>query len=190
LAGDEFDVNMLHSEPCNEENVDEDDEASSNDNKEESNEALVGTSGEGNDSIVPQNADEDDEAASTDNVEENNDTPVGIGGEGNDSFVPQLFVHVSRIDWTLYYTEEELKALKLKRIKLHEFPNHKDKSGIGSTICDSALVSKEGNPRIMDEVIKKGQFFESLEAVQLFFQDYVVWHHRSFYVVKSNKALR
>jgi hypothetical protein len=76
----------------------------------------------------------------------------------NDSTVPQSLVHVcdvttcSHIDWTLYYTEEELGALKLKHINLHEFANHKDISGIGSAVCDSALMSEEGNPRIMDEV--------------------------------------
>jgi hypothetical protein len=53
LANDEVDVNILDNEPCNEENVDEDDEALSNDNEEESNEALVGTSVKGNDSLVP-----------------------------------------------------------------------------------------------------------------------------------------
>jgi hypothetical protein len=54
LASNEFNVNTLDNEPCNEENVDEDDEASRSDNKEESNEALVGTCGEGNDSLMPQ----------------------------------------------------------------------------------------------------------------------------------------
>jgi hypothetical protein len=203
LANNEFDVNILDNEPSNEENIDEDDEASSSENKEESNEALVGTSVEGNDSLVPQNGDEDDEAsssddkekgnealigtcvegndslvihslvpqnvgeddevASTNNEEETNDTPFDIGGEGNDSFVPG-----SHIDLTLYYTEEELRALKLKHIKLHEVPNHKDKSGIDSTVCNNALVFEEGNPRVMDEVIKKGQLLESLKVMKFF----------------------
>jgi hypothetical protein len=63
----------------NEENVDKDDEASSTDNKDESNEALIGTSGEGNDSLVPQNVDEDDEASSTDNEEESKKAVIGTG---------------------------------------------------------------------------------------------------------------
>jgi hypothetical protein len=52
LANDEFDVIILDNELCNEENVDEYDEVSSNDNKEESNEALVGIGVEGNDSLA------------------------------------------------------------------------------------------------------------------------------------------
>jgi hypothetical protein len=32
----------------------------------------------------------------------------------------------SRIDWRLYYTEEKLRALKSKHIKLLEYQNHKD----------------------------------------------------------------
>jgi hypothetical protein len=168
LASDEFDVNILDNEHCNEENIDEYDEASSSDNEEESNEALVGTGGEGNDSLVPQNVDEDDEAASTDNEEESNEALVDIGGEGNDSFVPQFVVHVSRIDLMLYYTYEELRTLKLKHINLHESPNHKDINDIGTAVCNSALVSEEGNPRITDEAIKKGQLFESLDVVEFF----------------------
>jgi hypothetical protein len=106
FASDEFDANTLDKELSNEQNIDEEDEASSTDNEEERNEALVGT-----------------------------------GGKGNDSTVPQSLLHVSdvptcsRIDWTLYYTEDELRALKLKQINLREFPNHKDISGIGLVKC-------------------------------------------------------
>jgi hypothetical protein len=105
--------------------------------------------------LCHKNVDEDDEAASTNNKEKSNEALVDIGGEDNDSFVPQSIVLVSHIDRTLYYIEEELRALKLKYINLREFPNHKDISGIGSTVCDSALVV----------VIKKGQLFESLEGM-------------------------
>jgi hypothetical protein len=83
LARDEFYADTLDKEPSNEQNVDENDEPSNTDNEEESNEALV-----------------------------------GIGGEGNDSTVPQSLLHVcdvptcSRINRTLYYIEEEFKALK------------------------------------------------------------------------------
>jgi hypothetical protein len=77
----------------------------------------------------------------------------------------------SHIDWGSYYTDEEFRALKLKHISLQDFLNHKDISHIGSAICDSAVVNDEGNPRVWEEVIKKGQLFESLDAVQLFFQD-------------------
>jgi hypothetical protein len=59
--------------------------------------------------------------------------------------------------------------LKLKHIRLQDYPNHKDISYIGSAIRDSEVVDDEGNPRIQEEVIKKGQLFESLDFVQLFF---------------------
>jgi hypothetical protein len=93
----------------------------------------------------------------------------------------------SHIDWRSYYTDEELRALTLKHINLQEYPNHKDISHIGSVVCDSAIVGDEGIPRVREEVIKKGQLFELLDAVKFFFQDYVVQHHRPFYVAKSNK---
>jgi hypothetical protein len=63
-------------------------------------------------------------------------------------------------------------------------------SQIGSTLCDSDVVDDEGNPRVQEEVIKKGQMFEALDAVKLFFQDYAVCHHRPYYVAKSNKNIR
>jgi hypothetical protein len=82
----------------------------------------------------------------------------------------------SRIDWRLYYTEE-LRALKSKYINLFEYPNHKDISHIGSIVCDSAVMNDEGNPRVRDEAIKKGQLFESLDVIdviKIFFQEYAV----------------
>jgi hypothetical protein len=66
----------------------------------------------------------------------------------------------------------------LKHITLQYYPNHKDVSQIGSALCDSVVVKDEGNPRIQEEVIKKGQMFETLDAVKLFFQDYAVRHYR------------
>jgi hypothetical protein len=47
-------------------------------------------------------------------------------------------------------------ALKLKHIILQEYPNHNDISHIRLGICDSAVVDDEGNPRVQEEVIKKG----------------------------------
>jgi hypothetical protein len=75
----------------------------------------------------------------------------------------------SCIDWGSYYTGEELRALKLKHINIQDYPNHKDISHIGSAICDSVVVDDEGNPRVQEEVIKKGQLFESLDDVKFFF---------------------
>jgi hypothetical protein len=48
--------------------------------------------------------------------------------------------------------------LKLKHIYLHEFPNHKDTSSIGSTVCNSALMYEEGNPRITDNLRLSSSF--------------------------------
>jgi hypothetical protein len=59
-------------------------------------------------------------------------------------------------------------------------------SHIGSVVCGSAVVDDEANPRVRKEVIKKGQLFESLDAIQLFLQDYAIHHHRPYYVAKSN----
>jgi hypothetical protein len=96
----------------------------------------------------------------------------------------------SLIDWSSYYIDKELRALKLKLINLQNYLNHKDLSHIESAICNSAIVDDEGNPRVREEVIKMGQMFESLDAIKFFFQDYVVHHHRSYYVAKSNKDIR
>jgi hypothetical protein len=144
---------------------------------------------------------ENDESSSSENDEENMqplfDTPpdvlVGIGGEGNEANVPPSAVTLcdvpssSHIDWGSYYTDEELRALKLKHINLQDYLNHKDINHIGSVVYDSAVVDDEGDPRVREKFIKKGQLFESLDAVKFFFQDYVVRHHGPFYVAKSNK---
>jgi hypothetical protein len=96
----------------------------------------------------------------------------------------------SRIEWGSYYTYEKLRALNLKHITLQDYLNHKDVCQIGSALCDSVVVDDEGNPRVQEEVIKKGQMFETLNAVKLFFQDYAVRHHRPYYMAKSNKNIR
>jgi hypothetical protein len=58
----------------------------------------------------------------------------------------------------------------LKHINLQDYPNHKDISHIGSVVCDSVVVDDEGNLRVREEVIKKGQLFESLDAIKFFFR--------------------
>jgi hypothetical protein len=47
-------------------------------------------------------------------------------------------------------------ALKLKHITLKDYPNHKGVSQIRSALYDSDIVDDEGNPRVHEEVIKKG----------------------------------
>jgi hypothetical protein len=90
------------------------------------------------------------------------DAPVDTGGKGNETNVPSSAVTLydvltlSHIDWSSYYTDEELRALKLKHINLHDYLNHKDISHIGSVVCDSAVVDDEGNLRVQEEVKKKG----------------------------------
>jgi hypothetical protein len=130
-----------------------------------------------------QHVEEDDETASSESNEENRqppvniafDTTVGVGGEGNEANVPSSAVTLcdvptsSCIEWGSYYTDEELRTLKLKHITLQDYLNHKDMSQIGSTVCDSVVVNDEGNSRVREEVIKKGQMFETLDVVQLFF---------------------
>jgi hypothetical protein len=78
----------------------------------------------------------------------------------------------------------------LKHITIQDYSNHKDVSQIGSALCDSVVVDGEGNPRVYDKVIKKGQMFKTLDTVKLFFQDYAVRRHRPYYVAKSNKNAR
>jgi hypothetical protein len=123
-------------------------------------------------------------------VEEDNETGRSESDEELSGVTPVDVPTSSRIDWGSYYTDKELKALKLKHITLEDYPNHKDVSQIGSALCDSAVVDDEGNPRVQEEVIKNGQMFETLDVMKLSFQDYAVRHHRPYYVAKSNKNVR
>jgi hypothetical protein len=59
--------------------------------------------------------------------------------------------------------------LKAKLINLQDYPNNEDISHIESTVCDSAIVDDEGNPRVGEEVIKMGQLFETLNDIKFFF---------------------
>jgi hypothetical protein len=59
--------------------------------------------------------------------------------------------------------------LKAKLINLQDYPNNKDISHIESTVCDSAIVDDEDNPRVGEEVIKMGQLFETLNDIKFFF---------------------
>jgi hypothetical protein len=126
-----------------------------------------------------QHIEEDKETARSESDKENiqpsvdtaPDVAVSASGEGNEANVPSIAVTPcdvptsSHIDWGSYYTDEELRALKLKHINLQDYLNHKDISHIGSVICDSAVADDERNSRVQEEVIKKGQLFESLNIV-------------------------
>jgi hypothetical protein len=117
-----------------------------------------------------QHIEEDDETARSKSDEENRqpsvytapDAAVDPGDEGNEDNVPSSAVTLcdiptsSCIDWGSYYIDKELRALKLKHIIVQDYLNHNDISHIGSTICDSAVVDDEANPRVREEVIKKG----------------------------------
>jgi hypothetical protein len=102
-------------------------------------------------------------------VEEDDETARSESDEELTGVTPYDVPTSSCIDWNSYYTDEELRSLKLKHITLQDYPNHKDVSQIGPALCDSAIVDDEGNPRVQEEVIKKGQMFETLDAVKLFF---------------------
>jgi hypothetical protein len=92
---DEFDVDTFDENLDNEQHIDETDESSSSESDEENMQPPFDT--------VP-------------------DVPINTGGEGSESNMPHLAVALcdvpasSRIDWRLYYTNEELRALKLKHI--------------------------------------------------------------------------
>jgi hypothetical protein len=65
------------------------------------------------------------------------DVPIGTCGKGNEPNMPRSAVALcdvsisSHIDWRLYYTDEELRTLKLKHINLQEYPKHNGISHIG-----------------------------------------------------------
>jgi hypothetical protein len=131
-----------------------------------------------------QHVKEDDEIARSESDEGNvqpsvntaPDASVDTGGKGNEANVPSSVITVcdvptsNHIDWSSYYTDEELRALKLKHINLKDYLNHKDICHIRSVVCGSAVVDDEGDPSVREEVIKKGQLFESLDAVKPFFK--------------------
>jgi hypothetical protein len=98
-------------------------------------------------------------------VEEDDETGRSESDEELSGVTPVDDPTSSRIDWGSYYTDEELRVLKLKHITLEDYLNHKDMSQIGSALCDSDVVDDEGNPRVKEEVIKKGQMFETLDDV-------------------------
>jgi hypothetical protein len=82
------------------------------------------------------------------------DAPVGTVDEGNEANMSSSAVTLcdvltsSHIDWSSYYTDEELRALKLKLINLQDYLNHKDISHIESTVCDNVVVDDEDNLRV------------------------------------------
>jgi hypothetical protein len=102
-------------------------------------------------------------------VEKDDETTRSESDEELTGVAPYDVPTSSRIDWGSYYIDEELRTLKLKHITLQDYPNHKDVSQIGSALCDSVVVDDEENSRVQKEVIKKGQMFETRDAVKLFF---------------------
>jgi hypothetical protein len=101
---------------------------------------------------------EEDEAGISKSDEENvqptmdttPDAPIGTVDESNE---PNDLI-CSHINWSSYYSKEELRALKAKLINLQDYPNNKDISHIESAVCDSAIVDDEDNTRVGEEVIK------------------------------------
>jgi hypothetical protein len=94
-------------------------------------------------------ADTFDENVDTEHhVEEDDETARSKSDEGLTGVTPYDVPTSSRIDWGSYYTNKELRVLKLKHIALQDYLNHKDVSQIGSALCGSAVVDDEGNPRV------------------------------------------
>jgi hypothetical protein len=135
---------------------------------------------------IEAHVEEDDEVGINESDEENVqptvdtslDAPVGTIDEGNE---PNDLT-CSCINWSSYYSEEELRALKAKLINLQDYLNNKDRSHIESAVCDSATVNDEGNPKVGEEVIKTGQLFETLNDVKFIFRttlcvtiDHTMW---------------
>jgi hypothetical protein len=133
---------------------------------------LVKTNSEAlNLAVVANEFEEDtfDENVDTEqHIEEDDETARSENDEELTRVTPYDILTSSRIDWGSYYTDKELRALKLKHIILQDYLNHKDVSQIGSALCDSVVVDDEGNPGVQEEVIKKGQMFETLNVVKLF----------------------
>jgi hypothetical protein len=102
-------------------------------------------------------ADTFDENVDTEqHIEEDDETARSESDEELNGVTPYDVPTSSHIDWGSYYTDEELRALKLKHITLQDYPNHNDVSQIGSALCDSVVVDDEGNPRVQEKVIKRG----------------------------------
>jgi hypothetical protein len=150
---------------------------------------LAVVTDEFDDEIFDENVDteehveEDDEPGISKSDEENVQPTMDTAHQGNEV----IDLTSGRINWSSYYSEEELRALKAKLINLQDYPNNKDISHIESVICDSAIVNDKGSPMVGEEVIKMEQLFETLDYVKSFFEDYTVRHHRPYYVAKSNK---
>jgi hypothetical protein len=97
-----------------------------------------------------QHIEEDDETVRSESDEGNvqpsvdtaPDVPIDTGEEGNEANVHSSAVTLcdvptsNHIDWSSYYTDEELRALKLKHINLQDYLNHKDIRHIGLTVCE------------------------------------------------------
>jgi hypothetical protein len=119
-------------------------------------------------------------------VEEDDKTARSESDEELTGVTPYDVLTSSRIDWGSYYIDEELRAIKLKHITLQDYLNHKDVSQIESALCDSVIVDDKWNPRVQDEVIKKGQMFDTLDAIKLFFRstlyvtiDHTMWRNQT-----------
>jgi hypothetical protein len=94
------------------------------------------------------------------------DAPVGTVDEGNE---PNDLT-CSRINWSSYYSEEELRALKAKYINLQEYSNNKDISHIESVVCDSAIVDDEYNPKVGEESYRRGRCLRRSKTSSSFFR--------------------
>jgi hypothetical protein len=121
---------------------------------------------------------ESDEKNMQPTVDTTPDAPVGTVDEGNE---PNDLT-CSRINWSSYYSEEELRALKAKYINLQEYSNNKDISHIESVVCDSAIVDDEYNPKVGEESYRRGRCLRRSKTSSSFFRtmlcvtiDHTMW---------------
>jgi hypothetical protein len=116
VVTDEFDGNMFDENVDTEPHDEEDDEATISKSDEENVQPSVDTAPD----------------ALVDAVEEGNEQNVPSSAAAHCD-IPTS----SRIDWSSYFTEEELRVLKVKLINLQDYPNNQYISHIEYVFCDS-----------------------------------------------------
>jgi hypothetical protein len=75
-------------------------------------------------------------------------------------------------------------------VEISTVSNAKDLSMIHRAICDSNFFKSESVIDSESPQISKGLKFNSLEELQFFLADYVVWQHHPFNVIHSDKRVR
>jgi hypothetical protein len=70
-------------------------------------------------------------------------------------------------------------------------PNYRDVSMVHITVCDTGLqMCVESLYNHKHVILQKGMIFNTMSEMNLFLQDYTVYHHRPYLVTHSDKNLR